>query len=105
MGLLFFAAFDFDALLALARAVRSFTPPNPATGTVIGTANLSVNTCNSITLTITTNAASNGLPNVTQQLQPIGGPSANCPYTTAFTACSCSARNRLASPPSGACTL
>ncbi|HQW63284.1 MAG TPA: hypothetical protein PLI00_05720 [Pseudomonadota bacterium] len=65
----------------------TFTPPNPATGTVIGTANLSINTCNSITLTITTNAASNGLPNVTQQLQPIGGPSANCPYTTAFTAC------------------
>jgi hypothetical protein len=65
----------------------TFTPPNPATGTVIGTANLTVNSCNSITLAITTNAASNGLPNVTYQLQPIGGPAANCPYTTPFTAC------------------
>ncbi len=65
----------------------NFTPPNPASGTVIGTATLAVNTCNSINLNIATNAASNGLPNVNLQLQRLGPVPLGCPYTTAFTAC------------------
>jgi hypothetical protein len=65
----------------------NFTPPNPASGTVIGTATLAVNTCNSINLNITTNAASNGLPNVNLQLQRLGPVPVGCPYSVAFTTC------------------
>lgn len=66
---------------------NTFTPPNPATGTVVGTGTLTVENCNSLKLDITTNAAANGLPNVNFQFQPIGGAKPGCPYTTTFTAC------------------
>jgi hypothetical protein len=67
---------------------NTFTPPNPASGTVIGTGTLTVENCNSIKLDITTNAAANGLPNVNYSfIRLAGGAAATCPYTGTFTTC------------------
>ncbi len=67
---------------------NTFTAPNPASGTVIGTGTLTVENCNSIKLDITPNAASNGLPNVNFQFVRLaGGASSTCPYSGTFTTC------------------
>lgn len=66
----------------------TFTPPTPATGTVIGTGTLTVENCNSIRLAITTNEASGGLPNVNFEFVRLAQTTqATCPYTGTFTAC------------------
>jgi len=64
----------------------TFTAPNPASGTLIGTGTLTVENCNSLKLNITPNAASNGLPNVNFQfIRLAGGASATCPFSGMFT--------------------
>ncbi len=67
---------------------NTFTAPNPAAGTVIGTANLVVNNCNSLQLDITPNANAN-LSNVNLSLERLEGPQslAQCAWSKSFTAC------------------
>jgi hypothetical protein len=62
----------------------NFTAPSV---TVIGTGTLDIESCNSVKISITTNAQANGLPNVNYVFQRLGGPSDNCAYKTAFTTC------------------
>ncbi len=63
-----------------------FVPPNPAMGTEVGTMRMTINSCNSIRMEFTPNAAANGLPattfNFTQFI-----PSASCGNPAPFTSC------------------
>jgi len=72
---------------------NTFAPPAPGTGTVVGTAVVDISTCNSIRLDVT---ASAGAPidsvnfNFRRLEGEVGGSNAvaaECPFTTAFTAC------------------
>jgi hypothetical protein len=61
----------------------------PGAPVQIGTGTLTFNTCNSVTLSVQTNAAAGGLPNVNftfERLDQNGSP-ATCVYTQPFTAC------------------
>lgn len=84
--------FDFSATNVEVRRFaggnfgNTFTPPNPGAGTVIGSANLTVNSCGSLQLDITPQASAN-LSNVNLALQPLQGIPAACAWTQTFTAC------------------
>ncbi|MEO6064177.1 MAG: hypothetical protein ABIP49_00155 [Lysobacterales bacterium] len=63
-----------------------FMGPTPPTGTLVGTATVTVNSCNSMTVSITPNAASNGLPATTLNYVPfLADP--QCVETAPFTSC------------------
>lgn len=63
-----------------------FIGPTPPTGTLVGTATVTVNSCNSMRIEITPNAASNGLPATTLNYGPfLANP--QCVDTVAFTSC------------------
>ena len=85
-------------------AAGTWAAPGAQSLTRIGTASVTVNSCNSITIAYTMDAAS-GLPNRTQTLQRLGGADASsCAYQQTFTACPSFA---TAAPSFGprACTL
>ena len=68
-------------------AAGTWATPGAQTLTQIGTAAVTVNSCNSITIAYTMTPAS-GLPNRTQTLQRLGGADAStCAFQQAFTAC------------------
>jgi hypothetical protein len=68
-------------------AAGTWAAPGAQSVTRIGTAAVTVNSCNSITIAYTMDASS-GLPNRTQTLQRLGGADASsCAYQAAFTAC------------------
>ena len=68
-------------------AAGTWATPGAQTLTQIGTAAVTVNSCNSITINYTMTPAS-GLPNRTQTLQRVGGVDAStCAFQQAFTAC------------------
>ena len=68
-------------------ASGTWATPGAATTTAIGTASVTINSCNSITISYTMNAGS-GLANRTQTLQRLGGVDASaCAFQDAFTAC------------------
>lgn len=65
----------------------TWAAPGAGTTTQIGTATFTINSCNSITISYTMDAAS-GLPNRTQNLQRLAGADpSTCAYQQAFTAC------------------
>ncbi len=71
----------------LRTAAGTWAAPGTATRTQIGTASVTINSCNSITIAYTMTPAS-GLPNRTQTLQRLGGADAStCAFQEAFTAC------------------
>ncbi len=63
-----------------------FVGPTPATGTVVGTARVTLNSCNSMRIEYTPNAAANGLPATTLNYAPFV-PGAGCVAPVAFTTC------------------
>jgi len=68
-------------------AAGTWAAPGTQGLTQIGTATITVNSCNSMTVAYTMTPAS-GLPNRTQNLQRLGGADAGtCAYQQAFTAC------------------
>ncbi|GAB3739383.1 hypothetical protein GCM10028794_23030 [Silanimonas algicola] len=68
-------------------AAGTWAAPGAQAVTRIGTAAVTVNSCNSITIAYTMDAGS-GLPNRTQTLQRLGSADgASCAYQQAFTAC------------------
>lgn len=63
-----------------------FVPPTSATGTQVGSARVTINSCSSIGVEFTPNAAANGLPAVNFNFVPfIVNP--NCASAAAFTTC------------------
>ena len=68
-------------------ASGTWAVPGAATRTQVGTATVTINSCNSINIAYTMTPAS-GLPNRTQNLQRLGGTdSSTCAFQTTFTAC------------------
>jgi len=81
--------FQFSSTTVPVRRFAAGTWPTPgaAVGTQIGTATITVNSCNSITVSYTMDAGS-GLANRTQTLERLGGADGStCAYQEAFTAC------------------
>ena len=71
----------------LRTAAGTWAAPGTAARTQIGTASVTINSCNSMTIAYTMTPAS-GLPNRTQTLQRLGGADAStCAFQDAFTAC------------------
>lgn len=68
---------------------NTFTPPSPATGTVVGTAVVDFANCGSLKIDYTPNAAANGLPAVNFNYVRLDGQAKaqGCPFTSTFSAC------------------
>jgi hypothetical protein len=86
-------------------AAGTWAAPGAQTLTQIGTAAVTVNSCNSITINYTMTPAS-GLPNRSQTLQRLAGPDAStCAFQQAFTGCPSFATQAPAAYGPRACQL
>ena len=60
---------------------------DPADGVSVGTASVTLNSCNSLSVNLDMNEDSGFPDSDLGSLRPVDGPAANCPYTREFTVC------------------